>query len=48
MSQLLSNMEKMYLSKDILTAISFVTSIMAVDIAVAEEVLIDTNAVVTG
>lgn len=41
-------MEKIYLSKDILTAISFVTSIMAVDIVVAEEVLIDTNAVVTG
>lgn len=38
----------MYLSKDILTAIFFVTSIMAVDIVVAEEVLIDTNAVVTG
>lgn len=38
----------MYLSKDILTAISFVTSIMAVDIVIAEEVLIDTNAVVTG
>lgn len=38
----------MYLSKDILTAISLVTSVMAVDIVVAEEVLIDTDAVVTG
>lgn len=38
----------MCLSKDILTAISFVTSVMAVDIVVAEEVLIDTDAVVTG
>jgi len=38
----------MYLSKDILTAISFITSIMAVDIVVAEEVLIDTDAIVAG
>lgn len=41
-------MEEMCLSKDILTAISFVTSVMAVDTVVAEEVLIDTDAVVTG
>lgn len=32
--------------KIFLTAISFVTSVMAVDIVVAEEVLIDTDAVV--
>lgn len=38
----------MYLSKDILTAISFVTRIVAVDIVVAEEVLIDTDAIVAG
>lgn len=39
---------KVCLSKDILTAISFVTSVMAVDIVVAEEVLIDTDAIVAG
>lgn len=38
----------MYLAKDILTAISFVTSVVAVDIAVAEEILIDTDAIVAG
>lgn len=38
----------MHLSKYILTAISFVTSIMTVDIVVAEEVLIDTDAIVAG
>lgn len=37
---------RIHISKDILTAISFVTSVVAVDIAVAEEVLIDTDTIV--
>lgn len=40
--------KKRVISKDILTTIPFVTRVKAVEIVIAEEALIDTDAVVAG